>query len=159
MIIIIIIIIILVRTRRGRCGGATPAALTPSYSLSTPATATGVCSSLDLLYFTWRLFYIISVLFFLINFSTWNFSLSRFEEAKLELLKIAKLTERYAVPILVLANKQDLPLARELPSLERELGVKDLGRNVGWTIKSCCGVTGEGLEEVSTCVSRKLGKK
>ena len=63
------------------------------------------------------------------------------------------------MPILVLANKQDLPLARELASLERELGVKDLGRNVGWTIKSCCGVTGEGLEEVSTCVSRKLGKK
>ena len=30
----------------------------------------------------------------------------RVEEARLELLKIAKLTERYAVPILVLANKQ-----------------------------------------------------
>ena len=30
----------------------------------------------------------------------------RLEEAKLELLKIAKLTERYCVPILVLANKQ-----------------------------------------------------
>jgi len=30
----------------------------------------------------------------------------RIEEARLELLKIAKLTERCAVPILVLANKQ-----------------------------------------------------
>ena len=36
----------------------------------------------------------------------------RFEEARLELLKIAKLTERYAVPILLLANKQDLPQAQ-----------------------------------------------
>jgi len=83
----------------------------------------------------------------------------RFEEAKLELLKIAKLTERYAVPILVLANKQDLPLARELASLERELGVKDLGRNVGWTIKSCCGVTGEGLEEAFSSLQELILKK
>ena len=83
----------------------------------------------------------------------------RFEEAKLELLKIAKLTERYAVPILVLANKQDLPLARDLGKLEKELGVKDLGRNVGWTIKSCCGVTGEGLEEAFSSLQELIVKK
>ena len=71
----------------------------------------------------------------------------RLEEAKLELLKIAKLTERYSVPILVLANMQDLPLAQELGTLEKMLGLKDLGRNVGWAVKSCCAVTGEGLEE------------
>jgi len=71
----------------------------------------------------------------------------RLEEAKLELLKIAKLTERYSVPIMVLANMQDLPLAQDLAQLEKGLGLKDLGRNVGWAVKSCCAVTGEGLQE------------
>ena len=37
----------------------------------------------------------------------------RLEEAKLELLKICKLTEKHTVPILVLANKQDLPCAMD----------------------------------------------
>jgi len=83
----------------------------------------------------------------------------RFEEAKLELLKIAKLTERYSVPILVLANKQDLPLAQDLSKLEKELGVKDLGRNVDWRIKSCCGVTGEGLEEAFSSLQELIVKK
>lgn len=83
----------------------------------------------------------------------------RFEEAKLELLKIAKLTERYSVPILVLANKQDLPRAQDLVNLEKELGVKDLGRNVGWSIKSCCGVTGEGLEEAFVSLHELILKK
>ena len=83
----------------------------------------------------------------------------RMEEAKLELLKIAKLTERYAVPILVLANKQDLPLAQELAKLEKELGLTDLGRNVGWTVKSCCAVTGEGLEEAFSSLQELIVKK
>ena len=72
----------------------------------------------------------------------------RLEEAKLELLKIAKLTERFAVPILVLANKQDLPMAAEPAKLEKGLGLaSELGRGVGWAIRPCCAVTGEGLEE------------
>lgn len=83
----------------------------------------------------------------------------RFEEAKLELLKIAKLTERYSVPILVLANKQDLPRAQDLTKLEKELGVKDLGRNVSWSVKSCCGVTGEGLEEAFLSLQELIVKK
>lgn len=75
------------------------------------------------------------------------------------MLKIAKLTERYSVPILVLANKQDLPLAQDLSKLEKELGVKDLGRNVDWRIKSCCGVTGEGLEEAFSSLQELIVKK
>ena len=83
----------------------------------------------------------------------------RMEEAKLELLKIAKLTERYSVPILVLANKQDLPLAQDLLKLEKELGLTDLGRNVGWTVKACCAVTGEGLEEAFSSLQELIVKK
>jgi ADP-ribosylation factor-like protein 4 len=74
-------------------------------------------------------------------------SSDRLEEAKLELQRISRLTERQAVPVLVLANKQDLPTALELPALEKGLGLKDLGRGVGWAILPCCAVTGDGLEE------------
>ena len=77
----------------------------------------------------------------------------------MELLKIAKLTERYSVPILVLGNKQDLPLAQDLVTLEKCLGLKDLGRNVGWAVKSCCAVTGEGLEEAFTNLEELIVKK
>eukprot|EP00090_Calanus_glacialis_P045731 TRINITY_DN8681_c0_g1_i1.p1 TRINITY_DN8681_c0_g1~~TRINITY_DN8681_c0_g1_i1.p1 ORF type:complete len:214 (-),score=38.70 TRINITY_DN8681_c0_g1_i1:512-1153(-) len=83
----------------------------------------------------------------------------RLEEAKLELLKIAKLTERYSVPIMVLANKQDLPLAQDLVKLEKGLGLKDLGRNVGWAVKSCCAVTGEGLDEAFSNLQELIVKK
>ena len=75
------------------------------------------------------------------------------------MLKIAKLTERYSVPILVLANKQDLPLAQDLVKLEKCLGLKDLGRNVGWAVKSCCAVTGEELEEAFTNLEELIVKK
>ena len=75
------------------------------------------------------------------------------------MLKIAKLTERYSVPILVLANKQDLPLSQDLVKLEKCLGLKDLGRNVGWAVKSCCAVTGEGLEEAFTNLEELIVKK
>jgi len=83
----------------------------------------------------------------------------RLEEAKLELLKIAKLTASHSVPILVLANKQDLPLAQDLVKLEKGLGLKDLGRNVGWAVKSCCAVTGEGLEEAFANLQELIVKK
>lgn len=83
----------------------------------------------------------------------------RLEEAKLELLKISKLTERYAVPILVLANKQDLPLALDLPKLEKGLGLAELGRNIAWAVKPCCGVTGEGLEEILTTLQELIVKR
>ena len=83
----------------------------------------------------------------------------RVEEARLELLKIAKLTERYAVPILVLANKQDLPGALDPAKLEKSLGLADLGRGVGWAIRPCCAVTGEGLDEALSNLSELIIKR
>jgi small GTP-binding protein len=71
----------------------------------------------------------------------------RMEEAKLELIKIAKLTERYSIPIMVMANKQDLPSAVDQTTLEKGLGLKNIGSHVGWAVRFCCAVTGEGLEE------------
>ena len=83
----------------------------------------------------------------------------RLEEAKLELQRISRLTERQLVPVLVLANKQDLPTALDLPQLEKGLGLKDLGRAVSWVILPCCAVTGEGLEEGLVALQDLIAKR
>ena len=44
----------------------------------------------------------------------------RFEEARIELMKIAKNAETIGVPIVILANKQDLPNARTVDELDRK---------------------------------------
>ena len=96
----------------------------------------------------------------------------RLEEAKLELLKIYKsCSERKAmgkhsngnIPVLILANKQDLPMALDVFKLEHLLGLKELGKEC-WHIQPTCAITGEGLEEGMTKLlemisgKRKIGK-
>lgn len=94
----------------------------------------------------------------------------RLEEAKMELARTAKAPENHGVPILVLANKQDLPEAREPRELEKLLGLAELGggsRQVGtggpggsgatltptslpchlYHVQPACAITGEGLHE------------
>ena len=83
----------------------------------------------------------------------------RLEEAKLELQRISRLTERQAVPVLVLANKQDLPTALDLPALEKGLGLKDLGRGVGWSLLPCVAVTGDGVEEGLAALQELIAKR
>ncbi|MCL4151431.1 UNVERIFIED_CONTAM: hypothetical protein GTU68_020783, partial [Idotea baltica] len=51
------------------------------------------------------------------------------------------------VPILVLANKQDLPGARDRAEIERILGIAELGNTHLWHIQPACAITGEGLDE------------
>ena len=72
----------------------------------------------------------------------------RMEEAKIELETILKVVSRTKanVPLLVLANKQDLPGAMTTGQMETMLGLKNF-RNQ-WKIFDCCAVTGEGLETV-----------
>ena len=71
----------------------------------------------------------------------------RFEEARIELMKIAKNAETIGVPIVILANKQDLPNARTVDELERSLTLHELNGTHPWTIHSCIAVIGEGLFE------------
>lgn len=71
----------------------------------------------------------------------------RLEEAKMELLKTALLPENKNVPILVLANKQDLPGAKEAKEIASFLGLNDLSPSHLWHVQPTCAVIGDGLEE------------
>ena len=81
----------------------------------------------------------------------------RLEETRVELQRLAKdqTTQCQALnisrpPILILANKQDLPGAREPHLLAKSLGLTDFSDMQPWTIAPACAVTGEGLEEAMT---------
>ncbi|XP_037945122.1 ADP-ribosylation factor-like protein 4A [Teleopsis dalmanni] len=50
----------------------------------------------------------------------------RMEEAKMELMRTAKCPDNQGVPVLILANKQDLPGARDPKELEKLLGLQEL---------------------------------
>jgi ADP-ribosylation factor-like protein 4 len=70
----------------------------------------------------------------------------RLEEAKVELLRTARVPETLGVPIVVLANKQDLPGSRNPDDIQKLLSLNEMtGRP--WSIHPACAVTGEGLDE------------
>uniref|UniRef100_A0A6A7G1W6 ADP-ribosylation factor-like protein 6 n=2 Tax=Hirondellea gigas TaxID=1518452 RepID=A0A6A7G1W6_9CRUS len=78
----------------------------------------------------------------------------RLEEARVELHRLVKqqavqcsVLHRSRPPILVLANKQDLPGAKLPASLAISLGLPDLPESQPWAMAPACSVTGEGLEE------------
>lgn len=74
----------------------------------------------------------------------------RLEEAKMELTRTARSPDNAGVPILILANKQDLPGAKEVGELEKHLGVLELAGMPGSAcirVQPACAITGEGLHE------------
>lgn len=71
----------------------------------------------------------------------------RMEEAKMELLKTTKSPENAGVPVLVLANKQDLPGAKDPAEIEKLLGLHELGPNHLWHVQPACAIIGDGLDE------------
>lgn len=79
------------------------------------------------------------------------------EEAKEELDKILAEDELRECPVLIWANKQDLPNAMTVAEITDKLGLYHL-RNRKWYIQACCCTTGEGLYEVcNTHWSEELG--
>uniref|UniRef100_A0A7E4ZXY5 ADP-ribosylation factor-like protein 6 n=1 Tax=Panagrellus redivivus TaxID=6233 RepID=A0A7E4ZXY5_PANRE len=73
----------------------------------------------------------------------------RFEEAKVELDTILTfIEERISIrfPVLLLANKQDIPEAESSESFKNYF-TKDLKDRFAIKIIPCCAVTGEGLEQ------------
>ena len=83
----------------------------------------------------------------------------RLDEAKLELQSVIKLTEKFGVPIIVIANKQDLPSAVPVEKISSQLGINKTATSRALTLKSSCGITGEGLEHVLQEVKHTLQKR
>ncbi|XP_069490667.1 ADP-ribosylation factor-like [Ambystoma mexicanum] len=70
----------------------------------------------------------------------------RFEEARSELVAILENDAMWGVPVVVLANKQDLVGARSTSVLVEELRLlKLMGHE--WRIQGCCATSGDGLVE------------
>lgn len=70
----------------------------------------------------------------------------RFAEARAELNAILENDEMRGVPFVVMANKQDLPGARNPMDLAEVLGlIKMKGHQ--WHVQGCCAATGDGLVE------------
>lgn len=71
----------------------------------------------------------------------------RIEEAKAELHKITRLAENQGVPVLVVANKQDLRNSLSLPEMESMLSLGELNTATPWHLQPACAIIGEGLQE------------
>lgn len=77
----------------------------------------------------------------------------RLHEAKEELFWILDSDEMKGVPVVVLANKQDLPNACASSEVAAKLGLQQV-RTHHWFIQGTCAVSGDGLLEAMT----ELGK-
>ena len=70
----------------------------------------------------------------------------RIAECRDELTWILESDDMYGVPVVVLANKQDLPGALPPAELASKLGLHQL-RGHNWFIQGTCAVNGDGLFE------------
>lgn len=73
--------------------------------------------------------------------------LERMEEAKTELHKITRMSENQGVPVLVIANKQDLRNSLSLSEVEKLLALNELCSSTPWYLQPACAIIGEGLKE------------
>ncbi|XDV34671.1 hypothetical protein PO909_004804 [Leuciscus waleckii] len=64
-----------------------------------------------------------------------------------EKIKITRLQENQGVPVLVVANKQDLRSALPLCEVEQMLALNELGSHTPWHLQPACAIIGEGLQE------------
>ena len=72
---------------------------------------------------------------------------SRFPEAKEELFGIIADEQMSQIPILVLANKQDIACAQPLVTVIEEVGLKEIPEHQAWNIQPCSAIQGEGITE------------
>ncbi|NXJ82673.1 ARL14 protein, partial [Trogon melanurus] len=71
----------------------------------------------------------------------------RLEESKKEFELVLKNEFIKSVPVIVLANKQDLPGALNAEEVTRRLNMKKYCSDRNWYVQPCCAVTGEGLSD------------
>lgn len=70
----------------------------------------------------------------------------RIEEARVELHRISRTSENQGVPVLVLANKQDLDSALTASEVEKWLGLHELSAHTLHHVQGCSAVDGRGLQ-------------
>ena len=83
----------------------------------------------------------------------------RFEEARSELLRVARYQESHGIPVLVIANKQDLREAVNVDELGDTLGLKELRSQHPCHIHPVCAITGEGLIEAVDALYDMIEKR
>lgn len=71
----------------------------------------------------------------------------RLEESRREFELILKNESIKDVPVVVLANKQDLPGALNAEEVTRRFKMKKYCSDRNWYVQPCCAITGEGLAE------------
>uniref|UniRef100_A0A670J7K4 ADP-ribosylation factor-like protein 14 n=1 Tax=Podarcis muralis TaxID=64176 RepID=A0A670J7K4_PODMU len=71
---------------------------------------------------------------------------TRFEEAKSELEALLETKDLQDVPVVLLANKQDLPGAWAPLEVAEKMGLRKL-RGHRWHVQGCCAVNGDGIPE------------
>ena len=67
------------------------------------------------------------------------------EEARMELHRTVHYQDNKDIPLLVLANKQDLPMAIWEEEVIKSLGLRSLSSPL-WSVQLTCSITGEGLD-------------
>ncbi|XP_013393066.1 ADP-ribosylation factor-like protein 4C [Lingula anatina] len=83
----------------------------------------------------------------------------RMEEARIELIRTARSSENSGVPVLVIANKQDLPGAKDPSEIEKLLSLHELSPNHLWHVQPACAITGDGLSEALEKLYEMVQKK
>ncbi|NXH86857.1 ARL14 protein, partial [Edolisoma coerulescens] len=71
----------------------------------------------------------------------------RLEESRREFELTLKNESIKNVPVVVLANKQDLPGALNAEEITRKFKMKKYCSDRNWYVQPCCAITGEGLAE------------
>ncbi|NXD80596.1 ARL14 protein, partial [Halcyon senegalensis] len=85
----------------------------------------------------------------------------RLEESKKEFALVLKSEFLKNVPVVVLANKQDLPGALNAEEITRRFHMKKYCSDRNWYVQPCCAVTGEGLSEALqrlTAFAKQFGR-
>jgi len=77
-------------------------------------------------------------------------------EAQEELRALLNEEELRQAPVLILANKQDLPTAMSVSEITRELRLSDI-KDRPFHIQGCCATTGDGLYEGLDWIAEALG--
>jgi len=85
--------------------------------------------------------------------------LERFDEARVELDQILTSKDSYGIPLLILANKQDLDNSISTLELAKKLDLDSLKATVNWHMHPTSGRYGDGLQEALLQLSDMITKK